>query len=268
MVKLKPLHIALLLVCWAVALQPSRVDAADEAVSSSSAIVAAIPHNFPPQFSVDEAGRPIGFAIDAMDAIAELAGITVTYRAKDSWRDVQDALINGEAHVIPSLGISKKREEFAVFTKPLENVRISLFVKKGADDFHVLDDISGHIVGAVDANVGARLIDSRDDVQMRVFPNFQEALLALLSGRVDALAYPEPVAGQKANELGMGQHIRALEPPLKMIDRAIAVRKDQSYLYLHRKWRRTNTSAPPLITRLTPSGMASRTRTGPPIAFF
>ncbi|MCH7543413.1 MAG: transporter substrate-binding domain-containing protein [Proteobacteria bacterium] len=42
-------------------------------------VVAAVPRSWPPQYSLDENGKPIGFAIDVMDEIAARAGLSVDY---------------------------------------------------------------------------------------------------------------------------------------------------------------------------------------------
>ncbi len=200
--------------------------AADPTGNDLSTIIAAIPRSFPPQYSIDEAGLPTGFAIEVMDAVADIADIKVTYVIKDTWRETQDALINGEAHIIPNLGISDNREKFATFTMPLEFFDISVFVKNETSKFNQLDNISGQIIGAVDANAGARVLLNRDDLKTKIFPVFQDALIALLSGRVDGVVYPDTSTWKIARELKLENQIRKLEPPLLTIKRAIAVRKD------------------------------------------
>ncbi|MFC1673743.1 ATP-binding protein [Pseudomonadota bacterium] len=210
----------------------SSVAHAEEAIDPPlSAIIAVIPQHFPPHYSLDREGHPTGFAIDSLNSIAELAGIQITYQVRENWREVQNALINDEAHIIPNLGISDKRLEFANFTAPLEEINISVFVKNTGSRINTLDDLSGKNIGAVDANIGARLMGARTDVNLQIFPSFQEALLALLSGRVEGLVYPEPVGWKDARSSGLDRHVRTLDEPVKTIQRAIAVRKDLSELH-------------------------------------
>ncbi|MBT3905073.1 MAG: transporter substrate-binding domain-containing protein [Rhodospirillaceae bacterium] len=200
--------------------------AADNTKKSLNKIIAAMPQNFPPHYSIDSSGQPTGFAVDVMNAIAKKAGIEVSYDIKENWRETQGALKSGKAHVIPNLGISIKRKEFAIFTTPLEKFHISIFVSKERTDLKNLADMKGIIVGAVDANVGARLLAKRTDLELRIFATFHEAMLALLSGRVEALAYPESVTWKSSRKMKLDGQIRVLAPPLKTIKRAIAVRKD------------------------------------------
>lgn len=44
--------------------------------------------DWPPEYSLDDQGEPTGFAVDIMDAVAERAGLEVTYRVYDRWSDL------------------------------------------------------------------------------------------------------------------------------------------------------------------------------------
>src|SRR4030067_496405 len=56
-------------------------------------VIAGVHNNFPPQYSIDEqTGKPIGFAIDAMDEIARRAGLHVRYVVFDKWPPIYKAL--------------------------------------------------------------------------------------------------------------------------------------------------------------------------------
>ncbi|SCA55886.1 membrane hypothetical protein [Candidatus Terasakiella magnetica] len=186
--------------------------------------IAAMPANFPPHYSLTSSGQPTGFAIDVLNAIAKKEKIKITYKVYSSWPEVHEALKDGSADLIPNLGISSKRKEYSRFTSPIEKFEIKLFVKKGST-FVNPTDLSGHIVGGVHTNIGARLISVQDDLDTKIFPTLQDAILGLLSGRVDAVAYPAPVTWKLATQLGLNTKIRALEPPMKTIHRGIAVRK-------------------------------------------
>ncbi|KKK75602.1 hypothetical protein LCGC14_2872080, partial [marine sediment metagenome] len=70
-------------------------------------------------------------------------------------------------------------------------------------------------------------IESRDDIQLRVFDNFTEALFALLSAEVDAFAFPESVTWKLAREARVDKQIKVVGEPLKEIKRAMAVPKDK-----------------------------------------
>ena len=53
--------------------RPESIDPAPDHV------IAVVPRSWPPQFNVDENDRPIGFAIDVMDRVAESLDLEVEY---------------------------------------------------------------------------------------------------------------------------------------------------------------------------------------------
>jgi diguanylate cyclase (GGDEF)-like protein/PAS domain S-box-containing protein len=62
------------------------------------------------------------------------------------------------------------------------------------------------------------------------FEHFSKALIELISGRLDALAYPEPVVWRMFQEIGAADRIRMISPPLIEVKRAIGLAKHQAEL--------------------------------------
>ncbi|MCZ7598254.1 MAG: transporter substrate-binding domain-containing protein [Gammaproteobacteria bacterium] len=132
---------------------------ADEAQPATEVeIVAAVPHSFPPEYVTDAQGRPGGFAIDSMEAIAALAGIKVRYRVEESWPDTLAALEDGHADLIPNLGISAERSVHFAFTRPLGTFPISIFVRTASEDLDHPLDLAGKSVAVVRENVAAAIL--------------------------------------------------------------------------------------------------------------
>jgi polar amino acid transport system substrate-binding protein len=73
-------------------------------------VVAAVARDFYPEYVVDADGRPGGFSIDLMNAVAKRAGLSVTYRLFEAWSDLIAALERGDADVVPVLSITPARE--------------------------------------------------------------------------------------------------------------------------------------------------------------
>ena len=87
-----------------------------EAKDGETVVKAVVPKFFPPQYSVDKAGNPAGFAIDVMDRVADKAGIKIEYTVVNTWDDVAREIKSGRADVIPNMGISDSREQWLDFT--------------------------------------------------------------------------------------------------------------------------------------------------------
>ncbi len=66
-------------------------------------IVAGVPKDFPPQYSIDrKTDKPDGFAIDVMNALAGKAGLKVSYVLFDEWQDIHQALREGRVDGSPT----------------------------------------------------------------------------------------------------------------------------------------------------------------------
>ena len=212
-------------------LLPRLVFTAQDMGEETLEVVAAIPRHFPPQYILDKQGLPGGFAVEVMDAVAREVGIKVTYRIQDTWKETMAVLERGEAQLIPNLGITQERRRFANFTVPVETFAVSLFVRKSDVGLKTLDDMSGRLVGVAEGNVAVRLLGDRADLKTRLYNGFSDMLLDLVSGRVDAVVYPEPVVWKLAQEVGLDHRIHALSPPLLEVKRSVAIGKGQPLLY-------------------------------------
>ncbi len=196
--------------------------------SQELTIIAATPGEFPPQYSLDSRGKPKGFAIDVMDGIASAAGLRVRYDVKQGWKETQEALMTGAADVIPNMGITERRKEFADFTLPVETFPISIFVRKDNHDIQTENDLSGHKVAVVKLNVGYALLNDRKDIELLIASDRQQALFMLLSGQAESLVYPEPLIWMDARSVGADEKIKTVGQPLEEIKRGIAVAKGKN----------------------------------------
>ncbi|MEJ1385658.1 MAG: transporter substrate-binding domain-containing protein [Candidatus Sedimenticola sp. (ex Thyasira tokunagai)] len=193
-------------------------------------LVVAMPGDFPPHYQVDEKQKPGGFAVELLDEVAQIAGVQLEYRIFDGWAATMEALKNGEADLIPNLGITPQRAEYASFTDPVETFAIGLFVRETNQQITGLKDLAGKRAAGVVQNVGLRLLKAAENIEVVTYDAQEHALFALLAGEVEAFAFPIPVAWKTARGAGVEGLIKQVEPPLKEIKRAIAVRKGDDAL--------------------------------------
>ena len=192
-------------------------------VSSAHTITAGVPGNFPPHYVVEQ-GKPVtGLAVDILNAVAELAEITVQYKVMDDWIVAQEALRDGRIDLIPSMGVMPERHQFGEFTDPVETLPVSIIVRKGNTWIRGKDDLKGRKVGVIRINAGYTLVKDIPGVRLVLKPDRADLLFALLAGWVDAVVYPYPLFQYDAREAGVEDRITALSPPLAEIPRAIAV---------------------------------------------
>jgi signal transduction histidine kinase len=193
-------------------------------------VIAGIPRSWPPQYSLDDNGNPTGFAIDIMNEVAARAGVRVTYHVMDSFADVSEAMNDGSIDLIPNSGITPDRAARHAFTAPVETFVISMFVRDDTLDMRGVDDLRGHKVGVVEFNVGQRLMQDRDDIELVVYRDAETALFSLVAGHVEAMVYPQPVLLNLARQVGIEDRIAVVGAPLREIKRGIRVQKGETEL--------------------------------------
>ena len=207
----------------------------DTSVSPYSAsplsVTVAIPKEFPPYYSLDSNGQPIGFAIETFAHIAKRANLKVTYQIKDSWADVYRSIYDSNADIIPDLGISPERLKHFDFTSSMETSSISIFIRKSSPEINSLKDIKGTRVGVVEGNAIVSEFQMNKNIETLVFNDVESAIFALLSGEIDRAIYPEHVLLNIARSAQVDHLIKVSGDPVLVIKRAVAVLKGRPELY-------------------------------------
>ncbi|MCP4598393.1 diguanylate cyclase [Neptuniibacter sp.] len=206
-----------------------KAETTGDSVHNSLNVTAGVVSNFPPQYSLDENGRPQGFAIDSMNAISKIANVSVDYKVYGSWGDLSKALRTGEVNLIPNNGITGLRREYSDFSQPIETFAISVFVRKNSGSAKTLGDLKDTVIGVVERNAAIRFLHQRN-YKTKTYPDFSNLLVELISGRIDAAAYPAPVVWLLAREAGLEHRISPIEPPLAEIKRGMAFPKGHTEL--------------------------------------
>ncbi|SDE09294.1 transporter substrate-binding domain-containing protein [Rhodospira trueperi] len=206
--------------------QASTLAVADT-TPTGAPVVAAVPTQFPPYYTLGNDGEPGGYAVDVFNAIARRAGLHVVYQPHETWSDVHAALETGAADVVPNMGISARRAAFATFTTPIEQFDVVVVQRAGDDAMVTPDDLAGHAVGTMRTNVAASLLSSREEVNLRTYSTAREVLDALLLGEIDAFALPRPLVTDLTEQVRVSDQVRILETPLVTVQRAVAVSKDR-----------------------------------------
>ena len=191
-------------------------------------VVAAVAYDLYPEYLVDTDGRPGGFAIEMMDALAKRAGVTVTYRLYQTWTDLLAALERGEADVVPVLSITPPRQERMLFTRPvLSSPASSLFVEQDSAALRGWIDLAGRRVGVIASGVSGQLLGERHESAIVVpYGRLQDALIGLLSGEIEAVVSFQSSVWKVSERARVSDRIKTVGDPLSEVKRAIAVRQD------------------------------------------
>ncbi len=186
---------------------------------------AGVPRNFPPHYSIDaKTGMPVGFAIDVMEEVARRSGIKVRYVVYPTWAKTLEAMETGQVDLIPNLGITAARDVHMDFTSPVETAPVVIFVRETAFDIKGIEDLNRKEVAVVEQNIGLFLMQERGGSKLLIYASQDEAFLSLISGRSDALVYPELPITFLARKSGLERRIKIVGKPLLEVKRCIAVR--------------------------------------------
>ena len=199
---------------------------ADELPQNSVKVV--FPKYFPPQYSLTPEGEPSGFAIEVMSEVARRANLKLEFYPTENWPEAIQLIRNGEADLIPNMGITTEREEYVLFTQPYEQFSIRIFVGENTKDINNLNDLKNKRVGTTRFNVANKLVPHIEFIN---FFDARSAVTALLNNELDAVILPDVVVKKIAGGFGDVNSLVAVGDPLKVIHRAVAVSKAKPELF-------------------------------------
>ncbi|MCP3871977.1 MAG: PAS domain S-box protein [Desulfobacteraceae bacterium] len=194
--------------------------------------IAGMPQNFPPHFFIDtESGKPTGFGVDVMDAVARRCSITIKYKVFENWKETNQAARDGLIDIIPNQGFTSERKTFMDFTPPYETFRINYYIRATSSSLKSLADIENSKIGVVVTNKARFILEKKGQYNLVKVDSFEDLTWKLIAGDVDCIAMPEPVMDYLMQKSGLKDQIIALGDPLVEIKRGIAVTKGRKELF-------------------------------------
>src|SRR5690606_7920792 len=101
----------------------------------------------------------------------------------------------------------EERQLFARFTAPVEASGVRIFVRSSDYSIKKLADLQDKGVAVVKTNVGADLVRQHSAFPV-VYDSLQDALLALLAGKVDALIFPQSAVERVLSQSRLENRVR------------------------------------------------------------
>ncbi len=106
---------------------------------------------FPPFALVDEDGKPAGFSVDLIKAIAHAAGLSIIFETGE-WDKMWNGLISGKLDVLPVVAKSSERMRLVDFGLPHTETFDAFFVRDGSPT-----------IGSIEAAQGKKIVVMRSD---------------------------------------------------------------------------------------------------------
>jgi len=221
--------------------------------SQKKVIRAVVLKDFPPLYSLDKNGNPIGFAIDVLKNVSDKAGYNIQYLIVENWADALNAIRKGNADLIPGIGISVARKAEFDFSEKIEVIPVSCFVRK--KDFHITSfkELQGHRIAVITKSAAYTKLKRDKTLNLIELPNIDSAILKLLAGDADALIFSEPVLLKKLRLTGLTNEIKVIDKPIINLKRGFLYKKNskllsvfdpfirkytgsKEYLYSYKRW--------------------------------
>lgn len=188
--------------------------------------------SYPPFVSKDEVGRPIGFDIDILYAIAKLEGINPSVVAYDEWSEVLKSLDDGQTDlVISAVTLTPEREQKYSASKPYVSTINALAVPKDSL-IQSVADLKGKTIGV---GTGSSLVKEKDKYPDAVFTEFESTYVAFKEAvgkkTIDAVIaqklYLQYLTKDNAKS---STAIRLIDLPSEYPDKVILVKKGNAEL--------------------------------------
>lgn len=159
----------------------------------TTSIVVGTNAEYQPFEFVDENGEIVGFDIDLMNALAEVANLDVEY-VNTKWDGIFVALASGEFDaVISAVTITEERREVVDFTEPYFNAGQGIAVQADNETIASVDDLTADVtVGVQLGTTGDFYVTDEMDVNVARFDETPLAITALANGDVDAVVADAP----------------------------------------------------------------------------
>ncbi|MFO7612346.1 MAG: transporter substrate-binding domain-containing protein [Clostridia bacterium] len=140
-----------------------------------------------PPFSVTEGGVADGFSVELLKAVAEEAGISLSFKI-DRWSVIKQELETGELDVLPLVGYTEERDEYFDFSVPYIIMHGNIFVRKGDTGIRSEEDLPGKEIIVMEG-------DNAQEYAIRIglgenliaVDTYEEAFRLLSEGRHDAI---------------------------------------------------------------------------------
>jgi polar amino acid transport system substrate-binding protein len=167
-------------------------------------IINGIDANFPPFAYVGPDGKATGFDVDALDWIAEKAGLTVVHTPME-WDSIVTSLKDKKIDVIASgLSVTAERAEQIAFTKPYWVITQVVVVKN--DSPLTLEDVltTGKNIGVQRGTSDAAAMEETNNKTGRsytivAYDSFELAVTDVINGRLDAAVMNDAPAAKAAS---------------------------------------------------------------------
>ncbi|MGE5894838.1 MAG: transporter substrate-binding domain-containing protein [bacterium] len=141
---------------------------------------------FPPYAFVDESGRPAGFSVDLIKAVAEVMGLSIKI-SSGPWDTVWNDLAAGRLDVLPIVAKLPERTRLVDFSLPHTETFDAFFVRRGDHPIRSIEAAGGKEIVAMRSDAAHHaLLERNFQGRLVLVDTIPEGLSLISSGKHDA----------------------------------------------------------------------------------
>ncbi|WP_160109276.1 transporter substrate-binding domain-containing protein [Pseudomonas izuensis] len=118
----------------------------------------AINDNIPPITFIDSDGKFRGIGVDVLTKISLRTGLQFDIRAMRSVTDMVNGIKSGEVDVLAGIGLSTRREEDLLFTRPFLSSPSVLVTRVAPDSPRTLEEMAGKTLAMTHGNIAGEFV--------------------------------------------------------------------------------------------------------------
>jgi PAS domain S-box-containing protein len=170
--------------------------------------------NYPPFEFLGSDGDRTGMCIDLVRWIATEFGFKVNF-TDTSFKQAQDDVLSGKAHILTSLFYSEKRDQVFDFTKTVFTVPASIFVMAERPDIININYLQGKIIAIQSGDYAQEFLESKGiKCSYKYTTDFAEATELVIANKADAIIGDEQIVLYHIFSSDLTDRIKKVGEPL------------------------------------------------------
>ncbi|MCM1991656.1 transporter substrate-binding domain-containing protein [Oceanirhabdus seepicola] len=186
--------------------------------------------NAPPLRYVDEESKQYkGIVVDYLRALSIELGTEIEFKPL-VWDQALESLKKGETDIC-DMYPSENRGKYYLFSDPIYNQKAVILVSKDEQDIVNYTHLKDKTIAAQSGDYVVEFLSSKvSDINYKLTVDYENAILHLREGKVDAVVGDEPVISYFVEKLGLKEHFKILDKPIYEKESILAVPKSEEML--------------------------------------
>lgn len=154
-----------------------------------------------PPINFAASGQPYGYAIDVLNYISDMTGLSIRYVNGLSWNELAEMFVANELDVLQPVFFDKSKQWLGELTEPFLQVPYGVVTAKGATPITHIDQLAGKTVAIPQGwSVGNNLQDNFPDIDVIRVENVRAMFDAVSQGEADAAIDTAPILNYTAQQ--------------------------------------------------------------------